>query len=677
MTNYQEKKAYWEGHFRHLLKAYSAGEHSFVQATLPEFLINLGTLDVLDILEKRLGNQFFSAINPYHTVASPVKNQPNSHWLKSVNMVGINVRTIGSFWNIIKYAFSLSEAQSSIHILPIWEPGVVASLYGMSSWHINPEFYSEELQRSIPALDTVEKQLKVVVNLLHAMGKTVGMDVIPHTDRYSEIVLANPAYFEWLRRKDFDITDHSANLHATVERAIMRWLLVHGSANQKAFPTDFFTFFYKTTEEFRVPILFGEKGDIAGRIRRRNDLISHLYYHGLEPLPATMGPPYRGLKVDPNQEAKTIDADGRIWRDYQITQPEKFSRAFGPLTRYKLYERKNDNQDWAIDFSKPRKVVWEYIKLRYGNIQAEYNFDFMRGDMSHVQMRPNGVGEEGLAFYDIHRSLKLHIQQRNPAFGYFAETFLAPPNEMAYGEEELHLELSAADTTLGDLQSMPVDSSEFMYHFHRYYQIGQSRSVMPNFTVMTADKDDPRFDSFYLHGNIARLFIAFFLDMPSYMGLGFETRDKHIQPAPNEQYTKLYVFQIAEGAKATNGPYQWGQNVALYQQIEHLKNFAATFLTKITGEKVSWLLPPDPNRKQKVIAWTYEHLPDYLLVVNLGQKEIHLSDLSMVDTLNTSNSLYECIFSTHNQIISTSKIIKKLVFLAGEGAVLQEKKETI
>jgi hypothetical protein len=36
------------------------------------------------------------------------------------------------------------------------------------------------------------------------------------------------------------------------------------------------------------------------------------------------------------------------------------------------------------------------------------------------------------------------------------------------------------------------------------------------------------------------------------MSLGYEQRDPHPVPAPNENYTKLYVFQLDEGPKATH-----------------------------------------------------------------------------------------------------------------------------
>ena len=82
---------------------------------------------------------------------------------------------------------------------------MVSSLYGPASWNLNPEFFSQELYLAEPQLDTVEKQLRAVVNILHLLGKAVGMDVIPHTDRFSEMALANPQHFEWLVRSQTEI----------------------------------------------------------------------------------------------------------------------------------------------------------------------------------------------------------------------------------------------------------------------------------------------------------------------------------------------------------------------------------------------------------------------------------------------------------------------------------------
>ncbi|MEZ4987651.1 MAG: hypothetical protein R2795_21920 [Saprospiraceae bacterium] len=268
----------------------------------------------------------------------------------------------------------------------------------------------------------------------------------------------------------------------------------------------------------------------------------------------------------------------------------------------------------------------------------------MRGDMSHVQMRPEGVPPVPVPYYDPLGEVKKYIQQEVPWFGYFAESFLAPPGVMAYGDEVAHLEASFADTTLGDLQSMVPGSELFMTHFSAYWDVLQNSRVAPNFTVMTGDKDDPRFDAFYLHGNEARLFTALFLpDMPSYQALGFEQRDPHPVPAPNEYYTKLYVFCMEEGEKATHGPYQWGQNGGLFDSIQRIRAAADQCLPVIQNTVTRWLLPPNPATDLPVIAWTTTPFHGLLFLQNYSATQA----ASMTIPVQEENATWECIFSTH------------------------------
>ncbi len=638
--SYEGFRQYWANNQQTAINDYVAQRQSFIPNLLPEQAVQMPAVQLAYILEKRFGQSaFFAVLNPMNSVESPVQINPDASWIKTVNMVGINVRTIGSFWNVIKYVLTLPKTQSSVHLLPIWECGVVASLYGIASWNINPEFFDAELALTFPHLDTVEKQLKVVTNILHLMGKTVGMDVIPHTDRYSEIALANPQFFEWLQRREFEIIDHSGNLHEKVQERIMDFLYENGGTISEYYPRRKEEFFDNNiySEEIRLNFLFGDKNDLQGRNQRRNQLINHLFYKGYEPVPATMAPPYRGLEVDNREEAKTVDDDGRVWRDYIITKPEPMSRVFGPLARVKLYESKDDNINWEIDFSKPRCEVWEYMAMKYLGFANDYGFDFMRGDMSHVQMNPDVNSSLIDNYYDIHKYIKNVIQQQKPSFGYFAESFLAPPNVMAYGVEEDHLEASDTDTTLGDLQSMVVGTQQFISSFARYHQLIKSRKFAPNFTIMTADKDDPRFDLFYLKGNEIRMFIGLFLtDMPSYMALGFEQRDPHPEPSPNEHYTKLYVFQLSEGKNATYGKYQWGQNGGLFHNLETLKNIAETTSQSIENQVTKWLIEPDIMGKKKVIAWTQTENPTYIFVVNLDTEQA-LEDSALTAILKQKN----------------------------------------
>ena len=164
---------------------------------------------------------------------------------------------------------------------------------------------------------------------------------------------------------------------------------------------------------------------------------------------------------------------GNRWYDFSIKEPQAMSRVFNPLTRYKLYGRLDNNADWAIDFDKPRREVWRYVLEKYADVQRRYGFDFMRGDMSHVQMRPEGVPEIIDETYDILRAVKNHIRVEKGVchFGYFAETFLAARNIMVYGDEIDHLEASDADVTLGDLQSTCVGFPEFLQKLRRYYDL--------------------------------------------------------------------------------------------------------------------------------------------------------------------------------------------------------------
>lgn len=606
---------------------------SFVPNLLPEQALAMPAEEVIGILRARFGKAIDLALSETWTspepfeplppeLMSPVQSFPDSDWLKRTRMVGVNIRTIGNFFNLVKYCLTLPDFYDSIHILPVWEPGVVASIYGMSSWQINREFYSMELAELFPWLNRVERQLKAVIHLLHVMGRAVGMDVIPHTDRFSEMALAFPEYFEWMQRRGLEIVDHSTGLIHRVQACIWKFVQDHGSAVEGlAIPESAEEFFSPHTgEKERNLILFGLPEDFWGRLNRRMAIIQELYARGFETVPATMAPPFRGIEVDPSPEAEVVDEFGMVWRDFRMIRPTPMSRVFNPLARYRLYERKENGEDWELDFNQPVKPVWEYVCSHYAEVQRCFGFDFMRGDMSHVQMRPEGVPDQVDDYYDLLGAVKETIRQRNhvPFFGYFAESFLPPRDVMGYGEEMDHLEASHADVTLGDLQSTCMGTAEFLQRFRYYDDLLRTRKCAPSFTVMTSDKDDPRFDRFYLDGNEARAFLSLFLtDMPSYVALGFETRDPHPEPAPNEYYTKLYVFQEKRGNKVTQGAYRWGRNAQLFANLQRIRLFYERIREDIADSTTRWLIPPDATGMNPVVAWTQMDIhPAFVFVVN-------------------------------------------------------------
>ncbi|MDZ7878745.1 MAG: hypothetical protein U5L45_13780 [Saprospiraceae bacterium] len=658
------------------VSAFITNNASFIANCPPSEAVSMTTQQLLYILEKKFGHHYHDVFYSDSVVASPLKiqNSEGGTWMRSSNMVGINVRTIGSFWNVVKYALTLPMSQNVVHLLPIWEPGVVASLYGVASWHINPEFFSAELHSAMPHLDSVEKQLKVVINALHQLGKIVGMDVIPHTDRFSEQVLANPRLFEWLKREDGQIVRHENDLHLAVEDVIFDYLINRYPHLMPQTATEFFS--NEFGEAHRSKIMFGESWEYYRRLIQREALIQWLYEHYFETVPATMAPPYRGLKVATTEESTVIDERGRVWRDFEITKPEKFSRVFGPLTRFKLYENLDNNADWQVDFSKPRVEAYEYVAHHYAKVQQTYNFDFMRGDMAHVQMQPSGVPDVADDYYDILRYIKKYICRENnvPYFANFAETFLAPPNVMAYGDEVDHLERSQADATLGDLQSMVVGSERFMSEFERYVDILHNRSVAPAFTIMTADKDDPRFDEFYLKGNEARLFIGLFLtEMPSYMALGFEQRDPHSTPFPNEYYTKLYVFHLDKGKNSTQGTYKWGWNLGLFNRLDRIRQFSDTIYHALELQSVEWIILPNSAKKPRIIAWK---VGEYVFVVNAdtenGVQNINITPPQYKKALGTFKLQFSTFEKTENSYRTIESIKNQFILPtleAGEGRI--------
>lgn len=610
------------------IAAYVAGARSFVAGLRPQDAIGLPLGHVVDVLRRRHGDAIDVALSPEAVdleadladlpaeVRSPVADQPDSSWLKRTNMVGINLRTVRDLGNVVKYGLTLPAAFDAVQFLPFWESGVVKSLYGMASWHLDSDYFSGELYELAPHLDSIDRQLRAVGNLLHVTGRAVGMDVVPHTDRFAEQALANPALFEWMHIREHQIVDHTAGVLDQVLDAIVTWLDERGPAlDGGPLPPDADTLF-ALDEDRRLRLLFGDPGDLHGRIARRVDLIQYLKWFGLEPIPATMGPPFRDLVIDPDPAKMVIDAYGMQWPDIVVREPQLMSRVFSPMARYRFYEPRDDNRDWVLDFDRPYEPAWTYVCEHYARARHVGNFDFLRGDMAHVQMRPDGVPDVIDDHYDVHRAVKRYVQREHdaPYFASFAEAFLGARDVFHYGEELDHLEAAEADVVLGDLQSTVVGDAEYLQRFRRYLDDLATRRAAPAYTVLTADKDDPRFDGFYRAGNEARLFTALLLtDMPTYVGLGFEIRDVHHEPAPNEHYTKPFVFEeigdsnVYPSKARFSGDYVWGTNDALFARLTAIRVAAEDLLVELGDQACTrWLLPPDATGLRGLVAWTQE-----------------------------------------------------------------------
>ena len=599
---------------RRALGDFATGRCAYVARALPQDVLRLPTRMVFDALHGRLGGALAQALDPAQLVPSPRRRHADGAWLGSSHVVGVNLRCTRDLLGAVKYVLTLPPHVDAVHLLPVFEPGVVGSLYGMASWRVSDEYFSAEWAGFTPAQRHVNDQLRAFVNVCHALGKAVGVDVVPHVDRFSEVALANPWLFEWVRREGDRLVDHRAGLHAEVQELIVGWRFGRSNGG-------FTERFFAQPEAAIAYELFGA-GDAAARNARRDDLIQFLYAFGYETLPATMAPPYRGLEPDPRPGAVTVDHRGRRWREYHFTDPGPMSRVFGPLTRYRLWEARDDNRDWVLDHDRPRMPVWDYVAGHYRDFVAQYGFDFMRGDMSHVQTRPGGVPAEPEPPYDLLPYVRDACATVAPHFGYFAESFLTADDYMTYGSEADHLEASGADVALGNLQEYAPADPTFHRLLAEYVGLAGARGFRPAFTLFSADKDDPRFDDHFLAGSLARYFFAAFCPaLPAYSSLGFRTRLPHPTPAPNEHYSKFYVFRFEHGPRATHGPYVFGDNRGLYEACARVDGFRQNMPDGFSSTEVTFVLGPDPTGARRYLVW---RAGGYLFAVNFGDGDVDL-----------------------------------------------------
>ena len=146
-------------------------------------------------LENLIGKRQTQEIFNGKQIASPHSKELNSEWLKQSKIIGINPRAIGTYFDIVKYAMTFPE--DSIHLLPLFESGCLNSLYAPLNFKLSKEFMDDDLSKI--GFNTPEKQLKLVIKILHALNKSVGMDFLQHTDRFSQEVFINPNNFIWTK----------------------------------------------------------------------------------------------------------------------------------------------------------------------------------------------------------------------------------------------------------------------------------------------------------------------------------------------------------------------------------------------------------------------------------------------------------------------------------------------
>lgn len=601
--------------------------------SLPQTRILLNQLTGKDIIaSSRLGKK----------IAGPMATQTDGKWLQKSNLIGIHPRLAPTYLDMVKYAMSFPE--DAVHLLPVLQAGAGNSLYAPASWNLSREFMSPEL--TAQGLDTPQKQLKFAINSMHALGKSVGLDVQSHTDRYSETVFAFPEYFEWIRlnsEKNREISN-ADTLHEAVQEEIRGYLRSSGDANGQPVDEETLNKFFtpETTEEKRLNLLFGPTTNESTRMIRRLSLMNWIRDQGFETIPVPIFYHHRPIKF----MEMVREPNGVSWAKFEandnIEEPYPLSfTVFGSITPFKLYHSTNG----IPDTTRPNLPVWDYYANKIATLQKEYGFDFLRVDMPYTNTTAPPAGSEASpepkAFWAY---VKQKIQAQNPSIATLAEAFFDP--RCCRGVDGYqNIEASQFEVALGNMQYQAMDQN-FLGKTKGLNLASLFRKVTFSIcqTMMTDDSDKPKFN--YAYGaplaKQIRAFIGLFLNQTSYMGQGFETRD--LDPSMDN---RNYSCHFIDGnVKDSQGNFQWGQDQAFFNTLTRLREQYTKLKDTLNTQSHYWL----DNNHGDVGAWTYSDPKtgvDRLFVLNTDanteKPEVNITNPLDVEALDVSKGTQQTL----------------------------------
>lgn len=634
---------------------------------MKKYIIEIPEIQIkkpLNVIFKELKNllgltEFEKALNLNNSYPSPVQNNQNSSWLKKSKIIGINPRIIKTYFNIVKYAMTFPE--DTIHIMPLWEVGCDGGIYARTNWKLNSQWLDSKLVDL--GYDTPEKQLKLTVNLLHAIGKRVGFDAVGHTDKFSEEVFIVPECFEWIKldetkTKQIKYQD-SEEVYTILKETIINFLKINKKANGVDFDTNFNFFGSETLYEERVEILFGT--DLDTRTQRRISLMNYVRENGFETIPVTEHAPCRPITFLGIQQNENGN-----FADFEIKNKDGNAIIFNALTPYRWY--KIDKYGYP-DINKPITETFEYFFNKISEFQKEYNFDFLRADMAHNQISHAHISEKKDENYDseMWKLLKAHIQTKNniPYFSTYAEAFLSKYYIGGYSD----MKNKNFDIVLGTSNFMFLNE-EFVKLIKHYSTIEKNYNFSPCIVSITNDSDKKENNKYHQSplANEIRYFIQLmYSSMAGYTGMGFEIRNNI--PQYDSEFSGAYTNYQADD-------YKWGQNGSLFKTITKIRKIYSQIITEDT--KSVFLSSPSDSS----LVWVnYQgNEPKYLFAVNFDgskeNKDIYYEIPSLLSfkekKLKPVFSLKSCILK-HQTISADCGIIKNIDF--GDAIIYKFEKE--
>ena len=549
--------------------------------------LNLTFEQSIDILKYMFGKEKVDeAFDITKFVKSPVEKYNDASWCKTIKIIGINPRITKTFWGIVKYAISFPE--QGIHIMPLFDSGD-GSLYVQNSWGINNDFLDDKLIKL--GYNNAEKQLKLIINILHLMGKIVGFDALSHCDNFSKIVLLNPNLFEWVKLNKektqqipFDQIDYN-KLYLEVEDIIIDYLNL---------PKNLFELDEKTRESLIFPKDIDE-------FKRRMELRSIIRNKGFEPIPVVEHSPNRPILFE------KIEKEGNEnWAVFKVENKSSREKIFGAMTPYTLYYTERSvypekNNFWVES--------WDYFSNKINEFQNKFNFDFLRADMAHNQYSHSHREEEKDIYCpELWKYVKSNIKENKPYFATIAEAFYST----YYIDGISDMINKDFDLVIGEMNFKYLDK-EYLNIIDDYIKpFRENFSFYPSVTMFTNDGDVEGHNKYFKSNdqNLARCFISLFLNLPSYMGMGFELRD--INPQIPHMYSHYYVIKHPID-------YCFGSNLDFFYKLTEIRELYSKMKNIIDNFELEIKYSINNN-----LSLCFEYSKDikkYLIAVNLNENE--------------------------------------------------------
>jgi len=311
---------------------------------------------------------------PDKRVVSPIAARTDSSWMIESDFCFLNVRAVGpepekpgNFIDAMKMLPFLRV--NSIHLAPFFDC-MFDNVYAIDSLEkINPELVHKGYEQ---AGISDEEQLKLLIDAIHILERTVGFDLEPHTSQFSRVVLINPQFFRWL-----EITPDRQGLAGGISQDEMMADAVQQKIHEKV--RGIVNEHLKKASLAALDLPETSNEEVK---RVQGGIISELIASGLWTLPShTWGgvglPEFTRYNMKHNYPMfEYLDEDGENQSD----------QAFGMLTPIKFAEGLNINTlPSEEEPSRPWEPGIDFFASIFPHVREKYGFDFVRLDyVDHV-----------------------------------------------------------------------------------------------------------------------------------------------------------------------------------------------------------------------------------------------------------------------------------------------------